>query len=145
MFKFRSVITDGQTVYSVAPTKSQNLNDFMNNNKFEDCLIEEFIEGTMINCFYHNGEWKLATRSKIHANCKFNQSDKQNIFRDVLREAMSLCNLHFNDLHKNYMYTFVLQHPENRIVVEFLKPNIALVEVKKYEWFYYENKRYSQS
>ena len=132
LFKFRSVITDGQTVYSAAPTKSQNLNDFMNSYKFEDCVIEEFIEGTMINCFYHNGKWKLATRSKIHANCKFNQSASKT-FSEMFHEAMSLCNLCFNDLHKNYMYTFVLQHPENRIVVEFLKPNIALVEVKEYE------------
>ena len=131
LLKFRSVVTDGKSVYSVAPTKSQNMNDFMNSHKFEDCYIEEFLEGTMINCFYHNNEWKLATRSKIRANCKFTQSSTKT-FADMFHEAMSVCNLHFDDLNKNYMYTFVLQHPENRIVVEFLKPNIALVEVKKY-------------
>jgi len=131
LLKFRSVITDGKTVYSVAPTKSQNLYDFMKSNKFEDCVIEEFIEGTMINCFYHNDEWKLATRSRIHANCKFNQLASKT-FAEMFHEAMSLCNLHFSDLHKNYMYTFVLQHPENRIVVEFLKPTIVLVEMKEY-------------
>ena len=132
LFKYRSVITDGSIVYSVAPTKSQNVNLFMKSNKFEDCIIEEFLEGTMMNCFYHNNQWKLATRSRIHADCKFSQSvDKT--FKDMFFEAMTVCKLKFYDLNTKYMYTFVLQHPDNRIVVEFKKPNIALVEVKKYD------------
>ena len=42
LFKFRSVITDGKSVFSVAPTKSQNLNEFQNSYKFNDCIVEEF-------------------------------------------------------------------------------------------------------
>ena len=46
-------------------------------------------------------------------------------------EAKDNCNLKFKDLNTDYMYSFVLQHPENRIVVKFEKPNLVLVEIKK--------------
>ena len=46
-------------------------------------------------------------------------------------DAMKECKLNFSDLNNKYIYSFVLQHPDNRIVVEFLKPNIVLVEVYK--------------
>ena len=93
-------------------------------------LLKNFLEGTMINCFYHDNMWKLATRSRIHADCKFHQAASKT-FAEMFHDAMRICELKFTDLNKDYMYSFVLQHPENRIVIEFKKPNIALVEVKK--------------
>ena len=50
--RFRSVITDGKNIISMAPQKSYKFEDFKLKNKKSDCILQEFIEGTMINCFY---------------------------------------------------------------------------------------------
>ena len=52
--RFRSVITDGILVVSMGPPKSYNFEDFKILNNRNDCILQEFVEGTMINCFYHN-------------------------------------------------------------------------------------------
>lgn len=46
-------------------------------------------------------------------------------------EAMVACNVTFDMLQKTYSYSFVLQHPSNRIVVPFSKPHLYLIA--KYE------------
>ncbi len=142
---FRSVITDGENILSFAPPKSMNYNSFIVNNEFDDCNITEFIDGTMINVFYNtknmNGDeiepkWELATRSYIGANCRFNlQSSKT--FKDMFNEACieiegSMENF-FNKLNKEYCYSFVLQHPDNRIVHNVSIPSLYLTNVFKCE------------
>ena len=126
LYLFRSVITDGKKILSVAPPKSENLNNFMNHCPFDECFLEEFIEGTMINCFYYNNEWVIATRSKIGAMCSFGH---KKTFSEMFHEAMYTQNLHFSDLNSNYIYSFVLQYPDNQIVIDYKIPNIVLVEV----------------
>ena len=44
-------------------------------------------------------------------------------------EACLYNNINIEILNPNYCYSFVLQHPENRIVVPFKKPNLFLVAV----------------
>ena len=50
-------------------------------------------------------------------------------------EALLQSGLSLNNLDVNYCYSFVLQHPENRIVVAFTKPCLYLVAIQsiKYE------------
>ena len=50
-------------------------------------------------------------------------------FRDMFLEASYENNMSFNLLDKKYSYSFVVQHPENRIVVPFKKPQLYLVAV----------------
>ena len=98
---FRSVITDGERILSFAPPKSQNYNNFIVNNDFQDCHISEFIDGTMINVFYNtsninkNGKsspkWEIATRSNIGANCRFNLNSKKT-FREMFYDAICISN-----------------------------------------------------
>mgnify|MGYP001408650812 CR=1 FL=1 len=139
---FRSVITDGERILSFAPTKSQNYNHFIVNNDFQDCHISEFIDGTMINVFYNtsninkNGKsspkWEIATRSNIGANCRFNLNSNKT-FREMFYDAICISNHtdsdFFDKLNKNYCYSFVLQHPENRIVHHVNTPQIYLTNV----------------
>ena len=137
---FRSVITDGEIILSFAPPKSINYNSFIVENNFEDSHITEFIDGTMINVFYNksnvdeNGQnepiWEIATRSNIGANCRFNLNSKKT-FREMFYEACSP-DVHtnfFNKLNKKYSYSFVLQHPENRIVHKILTPQLYLTNI----------------
>jgi hypothetical protein len=44
-------------------------------------------------------------------------------------EAANVCGLDINMLKRELCYSFVLQHPENRIVVPFSKPDLYLVGV----------------
>ena len=139
---FRSVITDGKNILSFAPPKSENYNNFIVNNDFKDCYISEFIDGTMINVFYNtaninkNGKsqpkWEIATRSNIGARCRFNLSSKKT-FRDMFYDACvpkgeDFMNF-FNKLNKKYSYSFVLQHPENRIVHKIETPQLYLTNI----------------
>jgi len=82
----------------------------------------------MINVFWDplKEDWEIATRSNIGARCKFNM-DAEETFRYMFLDAMNHIELDFNDLDKKYSYSFVLQHPKNRIVVPILNPDLYLV------------------
>jgi hypothetical protein len=134
---FRSVISDGKKVLSVAPPKSVMINLIKNNYGLDECYAEEFVEGTMINCFYNEGEWNIATRSTIGGDCKF---DSVKTFREMFFEAMEEIGLSFKNLKKEYSYSFVLQHPDNRIVVPFKTPNLILVEIFNISNFTFKDK-----
>ena len=125
--RFRSVITDGKNIISMAPQKSYKFEDFKLKNKRSDCMLQEFIEGTMINCFYFNKKWIISTRSIIGADCKFNKEGKS--FLEMFNEALDYVDFNLNSLDPKFSYSFVLQHPENRIVVPFTSPSIYLVEI----------------
>ena len=80
---FRSVICDEDgNILSMAPPKSINFDSFTKMTSYNDCILQEFIEGTMINVFYDTTieDWNIATRSNIGAKCKFNM-DCEETFR----------------------------------------------------------------
>jgi len=129
--RFRSVITDGNKIYAMSPQKSYKFEDFKILNQKNDCILQEFVEGTMINCFYYDNKWVISTRSVIGADCRFNKEGKT--FLEMFNDGLDEIGFNLNLLDPTYSYSFVLQHPENRIVVPFEKPNISLVEI------YYKN------
>ena len=131
---FRSVITDGKKILSFAPPKSINFDFFCQTNSFDSCVIEEFVEGTMINLFWNptTDDWNIATRSNIGANCKYNMSS-QKTFRYMFLDAMNRQQLEFDMFDKKNCYSFVLQHPENRIVLPINEPKIVLTNVFRCE------------
>jgi hypothetical protein len=95
-------------------------------------VAEEFIEGTMINVFWDetNGDWEISTRNTVGATSSFYKgTGKTKNFREMFFEAAKYNNLELNFLETNYCYSFVLQHPDNRIVVPFKKPQLYLVAV----------------
>ena len=121
---FRSLVMNDKNVVAFAPQKSVNYNNFIVENEFEDCYITEYIDGTMINIFYNekldeNDElkpgWEFCTKSNIGAKCRYNL-DTQKTFYDMFLEACIEERLDFNLLNKKCSYSFVLQHPENKIV-----------------------------
>ena len=127
---FRSIITDGEKIYSFSFPKALSYTQFMENVKYDDIVVEDFVEGTMINLFYYNDEWMCATKGTIGAKCKFFK-DYQKTYRILFLEAMEASNLEFNMLNKSYCYSFVLQHPENRIVVPFSEKRLVLMNLYK--------------
>lgn len=128
---FRSIITDALgNVISFAPPKSIYFDDFVNENNVEECSFEEFIEGTMINAFWDTSieDWNIATKSNIGAKCKYSV-DSNKTFRYMFLDSMNHCGLEFNQLNKDYIYSFVVQHPENRIVIPIIQPQLYLVAI----------------
>ena len=125
--RFRSVITDGNSIIAMGPPKSYDFKDFQILNQINECIIQEFVEGTMINCFYYDNNWIISTKSVIGANCSFCNEGKT--FLEMFNEALDEIKFNLDLLDTAYSYSFVLQHPENKIVVPFDKPNIVLVEI----------------
>ena len=130
---FRSIVTDGKKILSFSPPKSSNLDYFNSNSEGDGLEYLEYVEGTMIN-MYHDDGWKIASRSSIGADVKFyRESDKT--FKKMFMNAFVEANLEFSMFSKDYCYSFVLQHPENRIVVPFNKSKIILTNIYKCDGF----------
>ena len=132
---FRSVIINNSNkVVSFAPPKSLSYEAFLEKNteKNNSIVAEEFVEGTMINLFWDpmvglNGSWEIATRNTVGANVSFYKNGLT--FNSMFLEACKENALDISVLDKKYCYSFVLQHPENRIVVPFKKVQLYLVEI----------------
>ena len=134
---YRSVIVNSENqIVSFSPPKSVNADAFIKNynTKTDSLVAEEFIEGTMINVFWDpkiglSGAWEISTRNTVGAVSSFYKSAKSKTFRDMFLEAATNNNLDLVSLHKSFCYSFVLQHPENRIVVPFKSPQLYLISM----------------
>ena len=133
----RSVILNStNNVVGFAPPKSIPSDSFikMYPDKSEHLVAQEFIEGTMINAFWDpsvglTGSWEISTRNTVGATSSFFKGANQKTFRTMFLEAMTAINLSLDSLNKDLCYSFVLQHPDNRIVVPFKNPDLYLVAV----------------
>ena len=113
-----------------------------------DILIQEYVEGVMINLFYDYrvSKWIMATKGAIggkygygsggKGNATNKTLDKHDTFYEMFMDALhankseSLNNLAVIDCFlKSLSYTFILQHPKNIISVQVLKPRLVLVSV----------------
>jgi hypothetical protein len=116
---FRSIIYKNKKPICFSPPKSISFVDFKEKYDIQNIILDEFIDGTMINVFYDES-WKIATRTVVGAKCTF-YSDKT--FHDMFHEA----NINYDLLDKELCYSFVLQHPENQIVVPIETPTLYLI------------------
>jgi hypothetical protein len=146
---YRSVIIDHLTlsVLSFAPPKSITLEQFMEKHSDVSTLkCSEIIEGTMVNLFYDPkiNTWEIATKSCVGGNNHYFRTQyefnrdwiPQLSFRDMFLDALGVAaNTPMNDvpfiqtLDQQYMYSFVLQHPYNHIVLPIAGAALYLVAV----------------
>lgn len=132
---FRSVILSGHRIVSFAPQKSLSAELFMTKyiKKESTIIAQEFVEGTMINAFFDptygvSGCWQIATRNTVGAEVVFYKWSNKT-FNQMFMEACMSNNFNIQTLNPQFCYSFVLQHPNNRIVVPFKKPQLYLVAV----------------
>ena len=125
--------------------KSFNDNNIMtapSDSTTNEWCAEEFVEGTMINMFYSQteagGAWEIATKSTVGGNVVFyapkNPKDTVEIrdkdtFRNMFFETCAKLGFKYEELPKEFMYTFVLQHPKNRIVLPINDAAIYIIGV----------------
>jgi hypothetical protein len=153
---YRSVVTYNDSIVAFAPIKSMSLDAFKResaNSLFSftgQLYANEVIEGTMVNLFYNKVicKWEIATKSAIGGNYWYYRTqydgstefDKQMTFRQMFMEALGEeYNSELNDsivvskFNVDYTYSFVLQHPNNHIVLNIKKPSVYLVAGFKIE------------
>ena len=133
----RSLIyKDDGTIVCMAPPKSLPTSNLtIDNNK--EYIAESFVEGTMINMFYDKtvNSWEIATRSSVGAGMCFymeNGFNKDMTFRAMFDEVCKHVEFDYNNYlgpNKNYVYSFVMQHPNNRIVKVIKEMKLYLVDV----------------
>ena len=130
--KFRSIIFDKHSnIVSFSPSKSIDYDTFTGSNTIENVVIEEFIEGTMINVYWDSivNEWVTSTKSTIGANSMFFKNHSNPItFKKLFEETCNEVKLDINDLDKQICYSFVFQNPKNKIVNQITDHKIYLIE-----------------
>lgn len=130
----RTMVIDNELskIVCVGPNKSIPVDEIeCYTNSDVSIMYEEFIDGVMINVFWDESEnvWQYATRSNIGADIRFYLQNEGNItFRTMFEEALVEDNINLNVLPKTMCYSFVLQHPLNRIVAHVERPHVVLVE-----------------
>ena len=84
--------------------------NFKNRFNWDDIVIEECIDGTLINVYY-NEKWCVSTKFCVNADeAKFRNSKT---FRQLFD---SISGDFYHKLDKSYTYSFLLQHNESRNV-----------------------------
>ena len=135
---FRSIIINNDNkVVCYSPPKSIDYNVFVGKYPFgsQEVVAQEFVEGTMINVFWDSvaGLWEISTKKIVGATSNFYKKQGGKSFRQMFFEALKETGLSLDNLDSNYCYSFVLQHPENRIVVPFTKPCLYLIAIYSIE------------
>jgi hypothetical protein len=123
-----------------SPPKSIQWEEFRYSEYYfaQQPLFEEYVEGTMINMFWDEycQSWEFATKNTIGCKKAFQCIDflqtQQGIqppktFEDMFLEAYYHNNLQYINFDKSKCYSFVLQHPENRIVSYISEPRVYLI------------------
>ena len=136
----RSVVVSKEGGFvSYSPPKSTQWDDFVENMEDFRPVVEEYVEGTMINMFWDefSSSWEYSTKNTI--GCKshyqhidfdiYNQPKKQ--FITMFLDAFFYNFVNFINFDKSCCYSFVLQHPENRIVGVVQEPQLYLVACYK--------------
>ena len=132
--KYRSVVfNEKNDMVMCSQFKSLAIRKFENTYDLDniDLVLEEFVEGTMINVFHDDEHgWQIATRSRVGgSNSFYNQEVPDGkTFRVMFEEAMGDVGLTYDILDKGISYSFVLQHVENRVVSTYQYNDLILVD-----------------
>lgn len=136
---FRSVVWDTleNRPASVTSFKSADGERLPTDKNVADFELEYFMDGVMIGMFWdkYNNKWRIHTRSTLDANCRYFSQTKT--FGTMFNEAITGCLRSREEMEKslntNTSYTWILQHPENRIVVPVVLPRAYCVQAIKLE------------
>ena len=129
---FRSVVHSNGNILAFSPPKSICEGHFFSIYPPSECYAEEIVDGTMINLFYdkYKKVWEISSKSTFGAKCLFfNNSEykEEYSFRYMFFEVCKEIGFDYTSLPKENCYSFVFQHPRNRIVVPIKKMKLYLI------------------
>ena len=116
------VNTTTNKLVCIPPVKAKEINKKEFVNYYDNEEIQELIDGTMINLFFYNNEWIISTRSNIGGHNKWNNKSFKQMFNDCQK-------IDYDKLNKNYCYSFVMKHIENRNISNIEENILILVEI----------------
>lgn len=128
---FRSVVWDmaRHVPVSVTAFKSERGEGFPGFGPDSHMTMEEFCDGVMIGQFWDEttGNWRIHTRSTLDAQCRYySKQSFATLFQEAAVATYGVTPL-TDRLEKGVSYTWVLQHPENRVVCPVQKPRLVMV------------------
>ena len=129
----RSLIFKEDKLICFSPPKSIDYMFFKNNFQSDYCYCEEFIEGTMINVFYDStiNNWQISTKSTVGANFSYVVGNKT--FRELFYESLKESGVELESFNKEYCYSLVIQHPDNKFIVPITEKKIYVISIYKIE------------
>jgi predicted CopG family antitoxin len=88
-------------------------------------IIRKYYDGTIIKLFYSEDKWNVATNYCINATkSKF---DNNKNFYEMFVETAEKVNFDIEQLDKTKAYTYLVIHPENKIVVTYTQYKLVLL------------------
>ena len=121
--KTRGIIIDKETQRIICyPLEGKiSLQEFKNKNDYSNVVVEESIDGTLINMYHYNHMWYFSTRSTLNGECFWNSNQS---FKELFINTLSQYNLQMKQLNTSFTYSFILCHPETRNVTLYKKPRL---------------------
>jgi len=95
--------------------------------------VEEFVDGVMLNQWWNGAAWQVSTRTQLEASGSFYG---RRPFAELFAEVFAAAGLREADhLDTSVVYSWVLQHPEERIVTApaYGVPKLFLVERTRFD------------
>lgn len=144
---YRSVVLScpERRLLCFSPPKTHDVSEFIKKCPLlfgePDLLINEIVEGVMINLFYEprSSMWEISTKSGVSGRYSYGIDRKTNerptflkLFLDTLHASKSddLNDLELvKHLPKDMCYSFILQHPKNKICLDLSEPALYLAAV----------------
>jgi hypothetical protein len=125
----RSIIFSDGKVNVFSPPKYIKFNCFVKLYDVSQCIGEEIIEGTMVNLFYDTtiNKWEIATKTSV--GCQIRYITEHRNFDVLFNEICEYHEIDLNLFDKKYMYSFVMQHPENRIILPIKQMCLYLISI----------------
>jgi hypothetical protein len=101
-------------------------------NNRDNIIMSEIVEGVMVNLFYEHrtSSWEIATKCAIGGDYNFS-GEKSASFREMFFECLHCKknDVFLDAFPKNYSYSFVIQHPKNKIILSTPEPKLYLVAI----------------
>ena len=131
--QYRGVIVEKDTNQPVCYTFEKMSRHFPDEWDLTNCNITSSCDGSQIKVFYYKakGHWVVSTTRRIDAARSYFFSNKS--FREMFQDAST--SLNWDTLNKNFCYSFVLAHPDNRVVARHNKPFLTHVFSRNMETY----------
>lgn len=124
LLKLRGIIYDLETGEIIMQSLYGGIDfDKITTYDINSLQFYESIDGTLINVYYHNDKWNYSTKGMIDADTSRWFSNKS--FKSLFMESINDSKLDIDSLDTNFCYSFILNHPLNRIVTFYDKPCIV--------------------
>lgn len=112
---------------------TENEKDAYRGEKPENYDVEISTEGTHIKVYYYNDKWNIGTSRSIDASISHWGSMKS--FKEMFHDCLEFEKIDIELLDKNHCYSWVMQHPENKVCNDIITPYCSMLNYINTETF----------